>query len=153
MLSEKIEIKEDTEEENKYTKNSQEHFNQGILTIEDKDFILKNKLNSYEVAGFADGGYSVLADIDIYELFERNSVVDNIQKILYNAILGKVRSINSYCSLYYFPGNIPKLIDNYNVDIEFSQLFESFKLYIDMSLFNLKYNDDLLEQKNITMNI
>lgn len=142
LLSEKIEIKEYTEDKNEYSKNSKEHFNQGILTIEDKDFILKNKLKSYEVAGYADGWYSVLSDLEIYELFERNSVVDNIKKILYNAILGKVRSINSYCSLYYFPGNIPKLIDNYNVDIEFSQLFESFKYYIDMSLFNLKYNDD-----------
>jgi hypothetical protein len=141
LLSEKIEIKEYNEEENKYKKNSQEHFNQGILTIEDKDFILKNKLKSYEVAGFADGWYSVFTDLEIYELFERNSVVDNIQKILYNAILGKVRSINSYCSLYYLPGNIPKLVDNFNVDIELSQLFESFKLYIDMSLFDLKFND------------
>ncbi|MCH4551986.1 hypothetical protein [Aestuariibaculum lutulentum] len=142
LLSEKIEIKEYSEEENKYKKNSQEHFNQGILTIEDKDFILKNKLESYEVAGFADGWYSVFTDLEIYELFERDSVVDNIQKILYNGILGKVRSINSYCSLYYLPGNIPKLIDNFNVDIEFSQLFESFKHYIDMSLFNLKFYDD-----------
>jgi hypothetical protein len=142
LLSEKIEIKEYTEEENKYKKNSQEHFNQGILTIEDKDFILKNNLKSYEVAGFADGWYSVFSDLEIYELFERNSVVDNIQKILYNAILGKVRSINSYCSLYYLPGNIPKLIDNFNVDIEFSHLFESFKYYIDMSLFDLKSNDN-----------
>jgi hypothetical protein len=142
LLSEKIEIKEYTEEENKYTKNSQEHFNQGILTIEDKDFILKNKLKSYEVAGFTDDWYSVLTDLEVYALFERNSVADNIQKILYNAILGKVRGINSYCLLYYLPGNIPKLIDNYNVDIEFSQLFESFRYYIDMSLFTLKYDDN-----------
>ena len=142
LLSEKIEIKEYTEEENKYKKSSQEHFNQGILTIEDKDFILKNKLESYEVAGYADGWYSVLSDLEIYELFEHNSVVNNIQKILYNAILGKVRSINSYCSLYYFPGNIPKLIDIYNVDIEFRKLFESFKYFVDMSLFNLKNNEN-----------
>lgn len=139
---EEIEIVEYADEEEKNIKNSQEHFNQGILTSEDKEFILKNKLKSYEVAGFADGWYSVLADLEIYELFERNSVIDNIQKILYNAILGKVRSINSYCSLYYFPGNIPKLIDDYNVDVEFSQLFESFKYYIDMSLFNFNYNNN-----------
>jgi len=142
LLSEKIEIIEYVDEEKVYTKNSQEHFIQGILTSEDKDFILKNNLKCYEVAGFADGWYSVIADLETYELFERNSVVDNIQKILYNAILGKVRSINSYCYLYYLPGNIPKLINNFNVDVEFSQLFESFKYYIDMSLFNLKYNDD-----------
>lgn len=146
LLSEKIEFKEYTEEENKYTKNSQEHFNQGILTIEDKDFILKSKLKSYEVAGFADDWYSVLADLDIYELFKRKSVVENIQKILYNAILGKVRSINSYCILCYLPGNIPRLIENYDINIEFNKLFDSFKIYIDMSLFELKYNDDKMEQ-------
>lgn len=140
LLSEKIEIVEYAEEENKYTKNSQEHFNHGILTIEDKDFILKNKLKSYEVAGFADGWYSVLTDLEIYKLFECNSVSDNIQKILYNALLGKVRNINSYCSLYYLPGNIPKLIDNYNVDIEFNLLFESFRCYVEISLFDIEQN-------------
>lgn len=146
LLSEKIEIIEYTEEDNNYSKNSQEHYNQGILTIEDKDFILKNNLKSYEVAGFSNGWYSVLADLEIYELFERESIVNNIQSILYNAILGKVRSINSYCSLDYLPGNIPKLIDNFDADIEFSQLFESFKIFIEMSLFDSKYNEDKMKQ-------
>ena len=59
--------------------------------------------------------------------------------------MGKVRSINSYYSLCYLPGNIPKLIDSFNADIEFSQLFESFEHYIDMSLFGLKFKDDKLE--------
>lgn len=145
LLSEKIEIIEYTEEVNKYLNNSQEHYNQGVLTIEDKDFILKNNLKSYEVAGFSNDWYSVLADLKIYELFEQNSVADNIQKILYNAILGKVRNINSYCSLYYLPGNIPKLINNFNVDIEFSQLFESFIYFTEMSLFDLKYNEDKMK--------
>lgn len=140
LLSEKVEISEYKEEKNQHIQNSQEHFNQGRLTISDKDFIIKNKLKCYEVAGFADGWYSVLADLEIYELFERNLVVDNIQKILYNAILGKVRSINSYCSLHYLPGNIPKLIDNFNVDIEFSKLFESFKYYVEMSLLDIESN-------------
>lgn len=145
LLSEKIEIIEYTEEVNKYLNNSQEHYTQGVLTIEDKDFILKNNLKSYEVAGFSNDWYSVLADLKIYELFEQNSVADNIQKILYNAILGKVRNINSYCSLYYLPGNIPKLINNFNVDIEFSQLFESFIYFTEMSLFDLKYNEDKMK--------
>ncbi len=139
LLSEKINIKEYNEEnESKYTESSKEHFSQGILTIEDKDFISKNNLKSYEIAGYTDGWYSVLADLDLYELFEKKSIVDNIQRILYNAILGKVRNIDSYCLLYYLPGNIPKLIDKYNIDVEFCQLFESFRYYIDMSLFDLK---------------
>ncbi len=139
LLSEKIDIKEYNEEkQSKYTESSKEHFSQGILTIEDKDFISKNKLKSYEIAGYTDGGYSVLADLDLYELFEKKLIVDNIQRILYNAILGKVKNIDSYCLLYYLPGNIPKLIDKYNVNVEFRQLFESFRYYIDMSLFDLK---------------
>jgi len=125
---------------------SEEHFNQGILSIEDKDFILSKKVKCYEVAGFADGWYSVLADLEIYKLFERKSVVENIQKILYNAILGKVRSINSYCSLYHLPGNIPKLIADYDINIELDKLFNSFMCYIDMSLFDLRYNDDKMNK-------
>jgi hypothetical protein len=128
LLSEGIEIKEYVEDKEEYSKNSEEHFNQGILS---------KKLKCHEVAGFADGWYSVLADFKIFGLFERKSVFENIRKILYNAILGKVRSINSYCSLNYLPGNIPKLIDEYDIDIEFNKLLNSFKIYIEMSLFDL----------------
>lgn len=116
------------------------------MTIDDKDFILKNNLNCYEVAGFADSRYSVLTDLEIYKLFERKSVVENIQKILYNAILGKARSINSYCDLYYLPGNIPKLVDDYCIDKELYKLLHSFLAYIQLSLFDLKFNDDKMKQ-------
>jgi hypothetical protein len=147
LLSENIEIKEYVESKDEYSKNSEEHFNQGILTIEDNDFILKNKLESYEIAGFADGYYSVLADLEIYKLFGQKSIVENIQKILYNAILGKVRSVNSYCFLYYLPGNIPKLVDDCYIEKSLDKLFESFLLYLQLSLFDLEHNEYRCKEK------
>ncbi len=147
LLAENIEIIEFIPEEDKFTKpiKSEEHYEQGVLNSNDSDFILKNQMKCYEVAGFADGWYSVLADLDIFKIFDKNLIKENIKLILYNAILGKVKSINSFCSLSYLPGSIPKLVNDYKVETEQDKLFRSFLIYINLSLFDLKYNDKKIE--------
>jgi hypothetical protein len=105
-----------------------------------KDFILQKNLKCHEVAGFGDGWFSALSELKLFELFEQKSVNNNIQKILYNSIIGKTPRINTHYYLYYLPGNIPKLIDDYDIMVEISQLFKSFRIFIEMSLFNLVKN-------------
>jgi hypothetical protein len=120
-----------------YKKNSETHYNQGILSIEDKEFILQKELKSYEVAGFSNGNYSAFVDLDIYKLFEVNDIKENIKPILYNAMLGKTKSINSFFDLYFFPGNLPKFIYDYNINTDLNKLFQSFLIFLELSMFGL----------------
>jgi len=132
-----VEILEFYEEKSVVKNNSQAKYNQGILTIDDSEFILENNLKSYEVAGFSDDNYDALSNIDIFNLFKKEDIKENIKLILYNALLGKIRSISMFNSLYHFPGNLIKLINDYDVRIDMKELFNSFLIFLDISMLEL----------------
>lgn len=129
-----------------YDKSSVSRYNQGILYYEDKDFILEENLKSFEVAGFSNGNYAVFSDLDFYKLFDKDDIRKNIKQILYNAILGKVKSINSFCSLYYFLGNLPKIAADFEIETDFEKLFDSFLSFLNLSM--LKLNRNNLDDNN-----
>ncbi|MCD4792144.1 MAG: DUF2075 domain-containing protein [Bacteroidales bacterium] len=139
IRNENIDIIEFSPSDNKETVNnsSESHYNHGILNVKDKEFILKKGLKCHEIADFSDGWYSALADLEVYKMFDNKSINENIYLILYNAILGKVKSINSFYSLSYFPGNIPKLISDYQIEIDIETLFHSFSIFTELSMFNI----------------
>ena len=123
-----------------HEKNSVSRYNQGILSYEDKDYILERKMKSFEVAGFSNGYYAVFSDTNIYKLFEKDDIRNNFKKILYNAILGKIENINSFCSLYYFLGNLPKVAADFEIETDFEKLFDSFSSYLNLSMLKLNSN-------------
>ncbi len=125
------------DDKNDFKEDSQSHFNQGVLTIKDKEFILMNNLKSYELAGFSNGYNSALADTVVYKIFKKEDIKQNFKTILYNALLGKTRSINFFYNVYYFPGNVLKMIYDYEIDADFDSLFKSFLSYLELSMFNL----------------
>lgn len=123
--------------EDDYNSNSSEYrYKHGMLDSRDIEFINKNNLNDLEVSGYLDGNYSALSDLDIYKNYPRADVSKNMKIILYNAILGKIRSINMFGSLYYFIGNLPKLINEYSSDNNINNLYESFDRFLEISLLN-----------------
>lgn len=119
-----------------YTNDS--NFDRGILTFRDQEIILSKGLKAYEVAGYSNGDFVALADVEIYKLFDDKEIKDSVSQILYNAILGKVRSINSFYYLYNFPGNVPLLLLTHEVPVDFSRLFHSFSLYLRLSMFEIE---------------
>ena len=59
----------DSTENNKNIRSSEERFNQGILDADSIDFIKENKLNITDIAGYTDGYYSVFSDINIFKIY------------------------------------------------------------------------------------
>ncbi len=121
-----------------YSDDSQSRFERGELTIKDKDFILPNKIKSFEVAGFSNGYHSALAETELFKIFRKEDIRKNFKEILYNALLGKAKSINFYHLVYYFPGNTLKMIYEYEIDEDFEKLFSSFLKFMELSQFPLK---------------
>jgi len=121
----------------KYKQNSIERYNQGILDSTDIDFIQKRNLSIADVSLFTNGYYSTFSDLDVYKIFKKGEVRKNIKTILYNSITAKVQRINMYGTLYYFLGNLPRLL----VDIDFNEylpkLFKSFKEFLSLSLLKI----------------
>lgn len=135
-----INYTEYSDDSNSYKQDSQSRLNNGILTIEDKKIIIERKLKPEVVAGYSDGFYSSLSDLKLFQVFPKNEIKKSIKPILYNAIVGKVNTINSFHNLYYFPGNALKLINDYKIEANYDSLYESFTNFLELSMFEINPN-------------
>ncbi|ASO06043.1 NACHT domain-containing protein [Arenibacter algicola] len=124
-------------EEDGHKSNSSDYrYKHGMLDSRDKELIIGKNLSVVEVSGYLNGNYAALEDLDIFKLYSTDTVAKNLKHILYNATLGKINSINSFGSLYYFVGNLPKLVDTYDEESNIKELFESFVIFLELSMLN-----------------
>jgi hypothetical protein len=133
----RIPLREYADEMLSHRQNSQERLASGILTERDKKIIVERNLKPETVAGLGDGDYSTLANVSLFKVFPKDRIRKNIKPILYHALIGKVNSLDSFHNLFYFPGNLPKLLAEYEVDADYDKLFESFKKYMELSMFEI----------------
>ena len=114
---------------------------QGILNDKNKELILIQQLKSYEVAAYSDGYYAALSNIELFQVFGKEDIKTNIKQILFNSIVSRLRSIDHFHILWPFPGNVIKLLDDNEVVDDFERLFQSFTVFLNMSMFDLSRND------------
>ena len=123
-----------SDKETEYFKTSEERYTQGILDSDSVDFIKEKKLKVEDIAGYTNGYYSVFAELDIFKAYDKEHIKQNASLIVHNALIGKIQSINMFASLYYFPGNFPKFVNDYDVEISFKDLYKNFKQFLTVSL-------------------
>lgn len=122
------------DDESKYFKTNEERYDQGILDSDSIDFIKEKKLKVEDIAGYTNGNYSVFTDLGIYNAYDKKHVKENASLIIHNALIGKIQSINMLASLFHFPGNVPKFLDEYDIEVDFKELYRSFMIFLDVSL-------------------
>lgn len=127
-----ISFKEDIDKPN----TSDYRYNNGILDSRDIKYIIDNDLSLTEISGYLDGNYAALADLDVFKIYPKKDVSKHLKRIFYNAILGKVNSINSLGNLFYFIGNLPRLVNDYGVKSDICELYVSFDVFLELSLLN-----------------
>ncbi|HRB70965.1 MAG TPA: hypothetical protein PK776_03875, partial [Flavobacterium sp.] len=111
---------------------------QGILNSSNKHLIIEKGLNPSEVSAFGDGNYAALSNIDLYNVFSKGDIKTNIQRILFNAMTSRLRTIDHFHSLWPLPGNVIELLHSNDIVDDFEEYFRSFLTYIDLSMFDLK---------------
>jgi len=124
--------------EDEYFKTAEEKYVQGILDKDNIDFIKVKKLKVDEIAGYTNGYYSVLADLEIFKAYKKHQVKEHASVIVHNALIGKIERINTYAYLFHFPGNFPKLMSIYDIDVDYSDLYKSFMSFLEVSLLNIR---------------
>jgi hypothetical protein len=129
------------EDESKYFKTAEERYAQGILDSDSIDFIKEHKLKVEDIAGYTNGDRSVFADMEIYQAFSNEIVKENTSHILRNALTGKIQSINMFANLFHLPGNVPKFANEYNIEVDFEELYQSFMTFMEISLLTNKQNN------------
>lgn len=135
-----ISFQELTEQNNndKYKQNSQQRFENGILTYKDINFIKKKNLKPHEIAKYSNGNYTSLPELEVFKIYSLTQINQNFKEILYNTLISKTKSINYFYSLYYHPGNILAMIKLYRNEKEFKTASMSFERFINLSMFRLK---------------
>lgn len=133
----RIPLREYADEMASYRQSSQQRLASGILTQQDKKMIVEKGLKPETVAGLGDGNYSTLANVSLFEAFAKSTIRRSVKPILYHALVGRVDSLKSFHSLFYFTGNLPKLLDEYGIEADFGRLFESFRRYLELSMFEI----------------
>lgn len=122
------------DDESKYIKTSEERYNNGILDSDSISFIKETKLRVDEIAGYRDDNYAAFADLDIYGIFDKEHIKENATLIIRNALIGKIKSLNTFSNLIYFPGNIPKFVSDYDVNVDYNEMYVSFMKFLEISL-------------------
>lgn len=123
----------DFTENNKNIRSSEERFNQGILDADSIDFIKEKKLNIADIAGYTNGSYSVFSDIDIFKVYPKEQIKENVLLILRNALIGRIKTIDEFAYLFYFVGNLPKFMDEYGIAVEYKKLYDSCMKFLKIS--------------------
>jgi hypothetical protein len=131
-----------SDKETEYLKTPEERYSQGILDSDSVNFIKEKKLKVEDIAGYTNGYYSVFAELDIFKAYDKEDIKQNSSLIVHNALIGRIQSINMFASLYHFPGNLPKFVDDYEVEINFKDLYVSFTTFLKISLLNNKLKYD-----------
>ncbi|QUH31124.1 hypothetical protein [Vallitalea guaymasensis] len=129
-----INVEYHNEEESYTSKSHKKKLLEGILTDDAAYLIKDNNLSLDEVASCNDGNYCTLAELNLFKEFESKVVTQDMQSILHKALNGKIKSIDMYCNLYYFVGNMLKLLDKYDCNVDWNKLYNSFMTYIEISL-------------------
>lgn len=121
------------ENESKYFKTAEERYTQGILDSNSIDFIKEHKLKIEDIAGFTSENRAAFANLEIYQVFSNEIVKENTLKILRNALTGKIQSINMFANLFHLPGNVPKFANEYSIEVNFEELYQSFISFLEIS--------------------
>ena len=97
------------------------------------DFIKEHKLKIEDIAGFTSENRAAFANLEIYQVFSNEIVKENTLKILRNALTEKIQSINMFANLFHLPGNVPKFANEYSIEVNFEELYQSFISFLEIS--------------------
>ena len=123
---------EDTDKS--YRSDSRKRLSYGILTAKDKNLIVRMKMKPEVVAGFSDNNHSALSDPEIFDIFSKRKIKKSIKPILYNAMVGKLNSLNAFNYLYEYASGLLKLVNDYDIPVNYNRLFDAFKRSITLSM-------------------
>lgn len=116
-------------------------FDGGYIHEADFEYIREKCLPAEECAKYADGWYSCLPFVELFELFDPDELSRNYLHILHQAMFARVADKEYIGNWYNLIGNIPHFLSICKADVDWRILFEIFKCFLDVSL--IYYPDSL----------
>ncbi|MFO7823952.1 MAG: hypothetical protein R6V72_08425 [Cyclobacterium sp.] len=113
-------------------------FEQGILDRKNQ-FLIKDKgLQPVQVALIADADHTALADPEIYKVFDKKLLQEQLKEVLFNTLTGRSGYSDSFHVPWLLPGNLLRLLSDSEAEVDFKALLESFMTYLELSMVELR---------------
>lgn len=113
-------------------------FEQGILDRRNQFLIREKGLQPAQVALIADADQTALADPEIYKVFDKKLMQEQLKEVLFNTLTGRSGYSDYFHVPWMLPGNMLRLLSDSEAEIDFNVLFESFITYLKLSMINLE---------------
>jgi DNA replication protein DnaC len=118
-------------------RSAEERFNEGWFDANNRHLVLQKKLTPVEVALLHEAEGTAIKYPEIFEVFPREQLKGQIKDIFKAALTGKSRHDTSPQSPRLLPGHLLKVIEISGLKSELSDLLESYKKFIALSMYHL----------------
>lgn len=105
----------------------------GILTKDDVSFIIESKMDALDIAKYPGDWLECLPLIDIYENFDYDFIKFNLLEIIHNSLYAKSNYSNRIGTWNNYLGYIPELLYKYNYQVDWTELYNTFELFLEYS--------------------
>lgn len=99
-------------------------FQDGYISREDFDFIKSAGISALECSRYADGWYSCLPFVDLYQLFDIEEIRNQYLSIIHRALFARVIQKEYIGNWNDIIGNIPLFLNMYEINTEWKKLFQ-----------------------------
>ncbi|WP_295112542.1 AAA family ATPase [uncultured Methanobrevibacter sp.] len=106
----------------------------GYLKSNDLDEIKLEGLTHLDLARLQNGNHDCMTYPDLFKIYDDEIIKEDFLLIIHDSITTNVYfSDKFFANMYYCLGNIPYLINQYNIEIDWNNLFYIFKTFIEES--------------------
>ena len=109
-------------------------FSGGYIHEEDFEYIKNYGIPADECAKYADGWYSCLPYVDLFELFPSDYLKHEYLHLLHQSMFSRVIDKEYIGNWYNLIGNIPEYLRTCHVEVNWATLFNAFIAFLDVSL-------------------
>lgn len=106
----------------------------GHIHKEDYEYIAEQDIGYLEVAQYTDGWDSCLPFIDVFSLYNKADIQKDYIEIVHRAMYARAAGREYFGTWSLLIGNIPALLSQYEIDIDWEKLYTIFKGFLDLSL-------------------
>ena len=120
--------------DNKVSQEEYVPFRNGCICKEDFDYIRERNISFMECSRYADGWYTCLPYVDLYELFDLNEIKTHYLEIVHQALFARVVQNEHIGNWNDIIGNIPAFLEKYGIDADWKKLFYIMLRFLDLSV-------------------
>ncbi len=122
-------------------------FRDGCISRDDFGYIRDNNISLMECSRFADGWYTCLPYVDLYELFDIEEVREQYLAIIHQALFARVIHGEHIGNWNDIIGNVPAFLKKYGIEVDWKRLFNIMLRFMDLSV--IYYPAELKEMTSV----